>query len=284
MVHTVDSAPGRHRGRNELSQYERLRDEWWRPGSVFTPLRWLAEARARLVPPAGRPGAVLVDLGCGGGLLAPWLAGRGYRHVGVDPVSISLALAREHGVTPLRGDAYRVPLASGCADVVVAGELLEHVADPARVIAEAARLLRPGGLLVGDTINATALARLLLVTLGERVPAVAPRPDGPGDRSRFRPVMAAGIHDPDLFVPPALLRTAARAHGMDLQVRGLRPGLPGLLRFLTTGRGPVPMLAGGSPALLYQFRATRRAAPARGTRRADPPRGTRRADPPRGPS
>ncbi|BCJ27779.1 methyltransferase domain-containing protein [Actinocatenispora sera] len=260
MVRTVDRAPGRHRGRNELSQYERLRDEWWRPGGVFASLSWLAEARARLVPPAPRPGAVLVDLGCGGGLLAPWLAGRGYRHVGVDPVATSLRVAREHGVTPLAGDAYRVPLASGCADVVVAGELLEHVADPARVIAEAARLLRPGGLLVGDTINATMVARLILVTLGERIPGVV-LPRGPGGRLRFRPVIAAGIHDPDLFVPPGLLRTAARAHGVDLQVRGLRPGVPGLLRFVATGRGPVTMRAGGSSALLYQFRGRRRGRP-----------------------
>jgi 2-polyprenyl-6-hydroxyphenyl methylase/3-demethylubiquinone-9 3-methyltransferase len=265
MVHTVDRAPGPHRGRNELSQYERLRDEWWSPDGVFASLSWLAAARARLVPPAPRPGAVLVDLGCGGGLLAPWLAGRGYRHVGVDPVDTSLRVARGHGVTPLAGDAYRVPLASGCADVVVAGELLEHVADPARVIAEAARLLRPGGLLVGDTINATALARLVLVTLGERVPAVVLHPRRPGARLRFRPVIAAGIHDPDLFVPPRLLRIAARAHGVDLQVRGLRPGVPGLLRFVATGRGPVTMRPGGSPALLYQFRGRRRDRPLRET-------------------
>jgi 2-polyprenyl-6-hydroxyphenyl methylase/3-demethylubiquinone-9 3-methyltransferase len=261
MVHTVDRTPGRHRGRNELSQYERLRDEWWRPDGVFASLSWLAAARARLVPPAPRPGAVLVDLGCGGGLLAPWLAGRGYRHVGIDPVGASLRVARGHGVTPLAGDAYRVPLASGCADVVVAGELLEHVADPARVIGEAARLLRPGGLLVGDTINATALARLAQVTLGERIPAVVWHPGEPGARLRFRPVIPTDIHDPDLFVPPRVLHTAARAHGVDLQVRGLRPGLPGLLRFLATGRGPVTMRHGGSTAMVYQFRGRRRDRP-----------------------
>jgi len=269
MARTVERAPGRVRGRNELSQYARLRDEWWRPDGVFASLTWLAEARARLVPPASRPGAVLVDLGCGGGLLAPYLAGRGYRHVGVDAVHPSLTVAAGHGVTGVAGDAYRVPLATGCADVVVAGELLEHVADPARVIAEAARLLRPGGLLVGDTINATVLARLVLVTLGERVPAVVLRPHRPGDRLRLRPVIAPGIHDPDLFVPPGRLRAAGRACGLDIRVRGLRPSLPDLVRYLATGYGRVAMRAGGSSALLYQFRGRRRDLPTTDRGRAD---------------
>src|SRR5262245_38630766 len=70
--------------RNDPGQYDVLAGEWWRPGSPFSMLYWLARSRAALVPPAGRDGAVLVDLGCGGGLLAPHLDGKGYRHIGVD--------------------------------------------------------------------------------------------------------------------------------------------------------------------------------------------------------
>ncbi|HEY3504795.1 MAG TPA: methyltransferase domain-containing protein [Actinocatenispora sp.] len=227
--------------RNDLGQYVTLAAEWWRPDGAFAALRWLAEARARLVPPAPHPGAVLADLGCGGGLLAPYLAGKGYRHVGVDPVRVSLAVAAEHGVTAVAGDAYRVPLADGCCDVVVAGELLEHVADPDRVIAEAARLLRPGGLLVGDTINATAVARLALVRVGERVPGLVPR----------------GIHDPDLFCPPSRVLAAGARNGIAVEVRGLRPEVPAFLRFLATRRGPVRMVPDRNTALLYQFRGRR---------------------------
>ena len=106
---------------------------------------------------------MLVDLGCGAGLLAPHVAGKGYRHVGVDLVASALEQAREHGVRAVRGDAPALPLADGCADVVVAGEILEHVTDLPGTVAEACRVLRPGGLLVLDTLDATALCRLIAV-------------------------------------------------------------------------------------------------------------------------
>ncbi len=128
-------------------------------------LHGIAAARARLVPPAARPGAVLVDLGCGAGLLAPHVHTKGYRHVGVDLVGSALDQAAAHGVDAIRADVTRLPLADGCADVVSAGELLEHVADRGAAVAEACRVLRPGGVLVLDTLNATVLSRFLAVTV-----------------------------------------------------------------------------------------------------------------------
>ena len=59
------------RARNDPAQYDDLAREWWRPHGAFAMLHWIAEARSALVPPASRPGAVLVDIGCGGGPLAP---------------------------------------------------------------------------------------------------------------------------------------------------------------------------------------------------------------------
>jgi 2-polyprenyl-6-hydroxyphenyl methylase/3-demethylubiquinone-9 3-methyltransferase len=221
--------------RNDLRQYEELSEQWWRPGGAFEMLRWIAQARAALVPAATRPGAVLVDLGCGGGLLAPYVKPLGYAHVGVDLVPVSLSLAREHGVTPVRADVNAIPLADGCADVVSAGELLEHVADPSTVVTEACRVLRPGGTLVLDTINATALARLVVVRLGELVPGLAPR----------------GIHDPALFVRPSVLVNVCARAGVSLNVRGLRPSA-GLLRWLVVRRGAVRMVTTRSTAVLYQ--------------------------------
>ena len=222
--------------RNDVRQYEELADEWWRPGGAFAMLHWIAAARAALEPPATRPGAVLVDLGCGAGLFAPHAERLGYRHVGVDLVTVSLGQARDHGVLPVRADVHAVPLADGCADVVGAGEILEHVSDPSTVVAEACRLLRPGGLLVLDTINATAVGRFVTVTVGERIPGGAPK----------------GIHDPTLFVPPDLLVEACASAGVSLSVRGMRPAVGSMLRWLLTRRGEVRIVPTRSTAVLYQ--------------------------------
>ncbi|MBM0227617.1 MULTISPECIES: methyltransferase domain-containing protein [Micromonospora] len=239
---------------NDPRQYDDLVDEWWRPDGAFAMLHWLARARAALVPPASRPGAVLVDLGCGAGLLAPHLAGKGYRHVGLDLTRSALAQAAAHGVTAVNADATAVPLADGCADVVSAGELLEHVPDWRRAVAEACRLLRPGGLLVLDTLNDTPLARLVAVEIGERLPTV-PR----------------GIHDPRLFVDACELVAECARHGVELRLRGIRPELRGtlgwLLRRMRGGPAGRPVGTDGgreprivptrSTAVLYQGRGLR---------------------------
>ena len=224
--------------RNDLAQYDALATEWWRPDGAFTLLHGLAAARARLVPPAPRRDAVLVDLGCGAGLLAPHI--RGYRHLGVDLVRSALDQAAEHGVSPVRADVTRLPLASGCADVVCAGEIFEHVTDLPAAVAEACRLLRPGGVLLVDTINATALSRFLAVTLAERIdPTIA------------------GIHDPHLFVNPRVLTGECARHGVRLRVRGLRPAMHQMVRWLLTRRGAVSMVPTWSTAVLYQGRGVR---------------------------
>ncbi|GAA3236894.1 bifunctional 3-demethylubiquinone 3-O-methyltransferase/2-octaprenyl-6-hydroxy phenol methylase [Pseudonocardia petroleophila] len=226
------------RPRNDPGQYDDLAAQWWDPRGGFAMLHWLAEARAALVPRADRPGAVLVDLGCGAGLLAPHVAGKGYHHVGVDLTASALRQAREHGVTAVRGDVAHVPLADGCADVVAAGEILEHVTDLPAVVAQACRLLRPGGLLVIDTIAATALARVVAVTLAERLPGGPP----------------PGIHDPALFVDRSeLVRECAR-HGVDLQIWGVRPSLVDAVRSWPRVR----MVRVPTTAVLFQGAGRRR--------------------------
>jgi 2-polyprenyl-6-hydroxyphenyl methylase/3-demethylubiquinone-9 3-methyltransferase len=228
--------------RNDPRQYDDLAGHWWRPGGAFAALHWLAEARARLVPPASRPGAVLLDVGCGAGLLGPHVAGKGYRHIGVDLVASALAQAAGHGVRPVRADAAALPFPDGCADVVVAGELLEHVPDLGATVAEVCRVLRPGGLLVLDTLNATALSRFLTVTVAERFPRVP-----------------KGIHDPALYVDPAELTDRCARHGVRLRVRGARPTTWGTLRWLVAGRGTARIVPTRSTAVLYQGRGTKEA-------------------------
>jgi 2-polyprenyl-6-hydroxyphenyl methylase / 3-demethylubiquinone-9 3-methyltransferase len=195
--------------RNDLAQYDVLADEWWRHDGEFAALHWLAASRAEHVPPAGRPGAVLVDLACGGGLMGPHVARLGYRHVGVDIGARGLELARPHGVLPVRASVLAVPLADGCADVVLAGEILEHVEDDVGVLAECARLLRPGGTLVLDALAAGRLSTLINVHLLERLPGGPPR----------------GLHDPALFVDRERLLAAADRLGIDLRLVGLRPSI-----------------------------------------------------------
>ncbi|MCA2213582.1 methyltransferase domain-containing protein [Jidongwangia harbinensis] len=227
--------------RNDPRQYDDLAGQWWRPGGDFELLHWLAAARATRVPPAVRPGAVLVDAGCGGGLLAPHIRHLGYRHVGVDLRRPGLTQSAARGVLPVAGDVSALPLADGCADVVAAGEILEHVTDLPGTVAELARVLRPGGLVVLDTVNDTALGRFVTVTAGEWL-GIAP----------------VGLHDPALFVRPRRLAAEFARHGVALRVRGIRPTMTGLVRWLVlphgaTARRPMGrMVPTFSTAVLYQ--------------------------------
>lgn len=234
-----DNSPDRPR--NDPGQYDDLVQHWWNPRGPFALLHAIAEARATLIPQASRPGAVLVDLACGGGLLAPHLTHHGYHHVGLDITLSALRQAAEHGVQTVRADVLALPLPDHTADVVVAGEILEHVTDLPRAVAEACRILRPGGRLVIDTLADTPLARLLAVRIAERVPRGAPK----------------GIHDPNLFVNRAELQRLATAHGVPLSLRGLRPSARGLVRLLAR-HDRVPLVPTRPTAVLFQAYGTKR--------------------------
>jgi 2-polyprenyl-6-hydroxyphenyl methylase / 3-demethylubiquinone-9 3-methyltransferase len=222
------------RPRNDVRQYDDLVDEWWRPAGEFAALHWIAEARAALIPPAPGPDAALLDIGCGGGLLAPHV--HGYTHLGVDLAESAARVAREHGVSVVAGSAERLPFPDGAFDVVVAGEILEHVPDTEAVVAEACRVLTRGGTVVIDTIADSAWARFSMVTVAERLPGGPPR----------------GCHDPALFVDPRALQGMFAEHGVSLRVHGLAPHKLQFARFVATRRGPVRMLPGRRLGSLYQ--------------------------------
>ena len=223
------------RARNDLAQYDDLAAEWWDPGGAFAALHWLAAARAKLIPAGPPSGARLLDLGCGAGILAPHVP-PGYAHHGVDLNAAALAQAELRGVRTLQAEVTAVPLEDGFADVVVAGELLEHVAEPEKVVAEAVRLLRPGGTVIFDTIADTLWARISLVWVGERLPG------GPPPR----------IHDPALFIAPERLRRAFADHGVPVELTGLQPHPLDYVRFLRDRSVGVRMIPSKSLSALYQ--------------------------------
>lgn len=218
------------------------RDGWWDPGCrAFASLRAVTTFRLELLRrwlPAGFAGRRIVDLGCGGGLLAAPLAAAGARVVGVDVARQALRDARRHagaGMLPVVGDLLAPPVPAGVADLVLLADVLEHVDAQAAAMHAAARLLRPGGALFVNTIARTLRARLLAITLGEGL-GLIPR----------------GTHQWRRFVRPRELDAMAAAAGLvPVHRTGEAPRLLATLR-----RGAVVLRAsrglGVGYAVLYR--------------------------------
>ena len=220
--------------RNDLTIYDRVADSWWSDD-----IRWVRTLK-NLVP--GRlawfdrqidwQGKAVLDLGCAGGFMAEALAARGAHVTGIDPAMGAINAARAHArAQGLRigydvGVGEALPYDTASFDAVVCVDVLEHVADLTRVLAEVSRTLRPGGLFLFDTINRNPLARLATITIAEDLLRLLPR----------------GTHDPSKFIKPRELRAAMQGAGLvPGAVTGLGPR--GINRRFDLTFGPLPLTA-----------------------------------------
>lgn len=201
----------------DVSLYNASAARWWSGED-----RWL-RTLANLVPARLRffervvpswDGLAVLDVGCGGGFMAEALAAKGARMSGIDPAAQAIAAARNHAESVGYTIDYRVgsgealPWPDDSFDAVVCVDVLEHVTDLDRVLAEFARVLRPGGWFLFDTINRTPLAGLMVVTVAERVLGLLPR----------------GTHDPALFIRPDELRVKLAGLGFAVgRFQGIGP-------------------------------------------------------------
>ena len=148
----------------------------------------------------------VLDVGCAGGFMSEAIAKRGGRVTGIDPAEKAIEAAREHAVAEgldIRYDTgfgESLPYEDDAFDIVVCVDVLEHVSDRPKVLAEIARVIRPGGTFCLDTINRNPLARLAAITVAEDVLRLLPK----------------GTHDPDMFIRPDELAAELRKAGFDV--------------------------------------------------------------------
>jgi len=214
----------------EAEAFNRLAARWWDPQGDFRPLHDINGPRARWIErrASGVNGKRLVDIGCGGGLLSEAMAQAGADVIGIDMAEKPLAVARLHQIESELEIDYRLETAeqladaqAGQFDVVCCMEMLEHVPEPASVVAACFELLKPGGHAFFSTINRSPLAWSLAIVGAEYVLRLLPR----------------GTHRYDRLIRPSELAAFVRAVGGEVvAIEGV--GYNPFSRTLTVGGAP----------------------------------------------
>jgi 2-polyprenyl-6-hydroxyphenyl methylase/3-demethylubiquinone-9 3-methyltransferase len=192
----------------EIDKFSALAHRWWDKDGEFRPLHQLNPVRLQwILDHAALADRSVVDIGCGGGILAEAMAASGARVTGIDLADASLQVARLHALDSGLGIDYRLISAERLAteapaqfDVVTCMEMLEHVPDPASIVRACAQLVRPGGWVFLSTINRNWKSFVLAIVGAEYLLRLVPR----------------GTHDFARFLRPAEIATPARAAGLDL--------------------------------------------------------------------
>lgn len=209
MSETVNADPA------ELAKFSELAHRWWDPESEFRPLHQINPLRLDWINGQCQlAGKRVLDVGCGGGILADSMARKGADVLGIDLASKALRVAQLHALeAETQHIQYREISVENLAeeqptsfDVVTCMEMLEHVPDPASVVRACARLVKPGGWVFFSTINRNAKAFMLAIVGAEYVLNMLPR----------------GTHEYAKMIKPSELATSCRAAGLDIQTtRGL---------------------------------------------------------------
>jgi 2-polyprenyl-6-hydroxyphenyl methylase / 3-demethylubiquinone-9 3-methyltransferase len=198
----------------ELAKFSDLAARWWDPAGPMRPLHDINPVRlAWIDKQSPLQGKRVVDVGCGGGLLAEAMAARGAEVTGIDLAGKPLRVAELHAlesgarVTYLETSTEALAArASASFDVVTCMEMLEHVPHPAQTVAACATLARPGGAVFFSTINRNPKAFVLAIVGAEYVLNLLPR----------------GTHEYAKFLKPSELASHARAAGLEiLEVTGM---------------------------------------------------------------
>ena len=192
---------------SELEKFSLLAHRWWDPDGEFKPLHEINPLRLAWMEQFGSlNGRHVLDVGCGGGILAEAMASRGAIVKGIDLSAKALRVAELHRFESLAAVEYELVSAEELAvrepesfDILTCMEMLEHVPDPASTVAACVRLLKPGGRLFFSTINRTPKAYLFAILGAEYVLKLLPK----------------GTHDYARFIRPSELARWCRAAGVE---------------------------------------------------------------------
>lgn len=198
----------------EIAKFSSLAHKWWDPDSEFKPLHDINPVRLDFIQQhAGIENLQILDVGCGGGILAEGLATRDGKVTGIDLAEKPLKIARLHLLESGQKVDYQLKSVETLAgeqpesfDVVSCMEMLEHVPDPSSVINACSQLAKPGGWVFFSTLNRTPKCYLLAVLGAEYVLGLLPR----------------GTHDYARFIKPSELARMTRAAGLDtIEIAGM---------------------------------------------------------------
>jgi len=191
----------------ELAKFSALAHRWWDPTSEFRPLHEINPLRLAHIErlAGGLAGKRILDVGCGGGILAEAMAAKGAKVTGIDLADKPLKVAMLHRMESGSDVDYRLVSAEalaeeapGAFDIVTCMEMLEHVPDPPSTVRACARLVRPGGRVFFSTLNRNAKSFLLAIVGAEYVLNLLPR----------------GTHEYARFIRPSELSRACRGAGL----------------------------------------------------------------------
>ncbi len=205
--------------------YDAMAGSWWDESGFLHVLRGLTPARFGYmrrvlaedlgIDPRGRK---TLDVGCGGGILAEELARLGCAVTGIDPSEKSLEAARAHAraeglaIDYRRGTGESIPFPDAAFDLACCCDVLEHVEDLPKVIAEISRVLKPGGVFLYDTINRTLRSKLVVIKLFQEW--------------KWTSFMPPGLHDWKMFIKPEELLPLLAGNGLqNRDLTGLSPGV-----------------------------------------------------------